>query len=131
MIADYVGIPFELHGTDRRGLDCWGLVRLYHLEQRGLKLPSFGDRYGRELDLEERRQIAAIVRGASDEWQPVKAGTERRGDVVLFKMAGAESHLGIVVGEGRFLHARPGTDSCVESYKSLTWSRRVAGFWRR
>lgn len=131
ILAHYVGIPFALHGRDRTGLDCWGLVCLVYREVWGVELPSFGDRYGRELTLEERAHIAAIVRGESVDWTRVPPGEERCGDVVLFRMAGAESHLGIVVNGGRFLHARKGTDSCVESYRSPLWVKRVAGFWRR
>lgn len=130
ILAHYVGIPFALHGRDRTGLDCWGLVCLVYREAFGITLPSFGDQYGRELDAAERAHVAAIVRGEAGTWHPIAPGTERAGDVIVFRMLGAESHLGVVVNGGHFLHARPGTDSCIESYRSPTWARRVAGFWR-
>lgn len=130
MIGNYVGIPYRLHGTTREGLDCWGLPRLWYLEQYGIELPSFGDRYGRELDATERAHIAEVVRGESPKWQTIRQGHEQRGDLVLFRVAGEEAHLGIVVGAGRFLHARPNTDSCVERYDSPVWARRLAGFYR-
>lgn len=130
MIGDYVGIPYLLHGTTREGIDCWGLPRLWYLEQYGIELPSFGDRYGRELDAVERAHIAEVVRGESSKWQTIRQGHEQRGDLVLFRVAGEEAHLGVVVDAGRFLHARLGTDSCVERYDSPVWARRVAGFYR-
>lgn len=130
MIGDYVGIPYLLHGTTREGLDCWGLPRLWYSEQYGIELPSFGDRYGRELDAVERAHIAEVVRGESSKWQTIRQGHEQRGDLVLFRVAGEEAHLGVVVDAGRFLHARLGTDSCVERYDSPVWARRVAGFYR-
>lgn len=130
MIGDYVGIPYLLHGTTREGLDCWGLPRLWYREQYGIELPSFGDRYGRELDAVERAHIAEVVRGESPKWQSIRQGHEQRGDLVLFRVAGEEAHLGVVLDAGRFLHARPGTDSCVERYDSPVWARRVAGFYR-
>lgn len=130
MIAAYVGIPYQLHGTTREGLDCWQLVRLYYLEQYGIELPSFGDRYGRALNAAERAHIAGVVRGEAETWRRVPAGQERAGDVLLFRVAGDESHLGIVVDGRRVLHARPVTGSCVERYDSPTWSRRVIGFYR-
>lgn len=130
ILANYVGIPFQLHGRDRSGIDCWGLVCLVYRESFGVDLPSFGDRYGRELTQDERTHIAAIVRGESQTWRRVEAGEERCGDVVLFRALGSDSHLGVVVNGGRFLHARSGTDSCIESYRSPLWARRVAGFWR-
>lgn len=133
MIGDYVGIPYRLHGTTREGLDCWGLPRLWYLEQYGVELPSFGDRYGRTLDAAERAHIAAIVRGEAAHWQCIERGQEQRGDLILFRVAGDEAHLGIVLEAGRFLHARQSVGSCVERYDSPVWGRRVAGFyrWRR
>ena len=129
-VGNYVGIPYELHGTTRQGIDCWGLPCLWYREQYGIELPSFGDRYGRELDAAERAHIAEVVRGESSKWQTIRQGHEQRGDLVLFRVAGEEAHLGVVVDAGRFLHARLGTDSCVERYDSPVWARRVAGFYR-
>ncbi len=130
MISHYVGIPYLLHGTTREGIDCWNLPRLYYREQYGIELPSFGDRYGRELDEVERAHIADLVRGESEQWQRIRQGHEQRGDLVLFRVLGEESHIGLVVDTGRFLHARKGVDSCVERYDSPIWARRVAGFYR-
>lgn len=130
MISGYVGIPYQLHGTTREGLDCWGLLRLWYRDQYGIELPSFGDRYSRELDAVERAHIAEVVRGEAVKWQAIRQGQEQRGDLVLFRVLGADAHLGIVVDVGCFLHARPGTDSCVERYDSPAWARRLAGIYR-
>ena len=35
---DYVGLPWRIGGRDRRGLDCFGLVRLVLAEQAGIIL---------------------------------------------------------------------------------------------
>lgn len=128
MIANYVGIPYQLHGTTREGIDCWGLPRLWYLEQYGIELPSFGDRYGRELDAAERAHIAEIIKGESCKWRQVRQAD--RGDLILFRVMADESHIGLVVEPGRFLHARQGVDSCVERYDSPAWARRVVGFYR-
>jgi cell wall-associated NlpC family hydrolase len=129
-LSRFVGIPFLLKGTDRTGIDCWNLHRLYMLEEHGVELPSFSDRYARTLDATERAHLAALIRGEASAWHEVPAGQERTGDVVLFRILGEESHIGTVVPGGRFLHARPGTDSCVENYRAPMWAPRVAGFWR-
>jgi len=130
MIIDYVGIPYLLHGADRAGVDCWGIVRMFYREQYAIDLPSFGDRYGRELDEAERAQIAAIIRGESGEWWRVPEGEEKVGDLLLLRMLGEESHLGVVTAPGCFLHARQGIGSCVERYDHPAWARRVVAFYR-
>jgi len=129
-MIEYIGIPYQLHGTTREGLDCWGLPCLWYREQYGVDLPTFGDRYGRELGAAERAHIAGVIRGESAQWRQVRSGDEQRGDLVLFRVLTEESHIGIVIEPGRFLHARQGVDSCVERYDSPTWARRVVSFYR-
>ena len=129
-MIEYIGIPYQLHGVTREGIDCWGLPCLWYREQYGIDLPSFGDRYGRELNETERAHIAGVIRGESKEWRAVPEGEEQRGDLVLLRIIGQESHIGIVIEPGRFLHARKGVDSCVERYDSPTWARRVVAFYR-
>ena len=36
----YIGLPYRPGGRDRGGLDCWGLLKLIYLEQRGIPLPD-------------------------------------------------------------------------------------------
>jgi len=38
--TQYVGLPHEIGGRSRAGLDCWGLVHLFFREQYGIKLPE-------------------------------------------------------------------------------------------
>ena len=107
-----VGTPYRYGGnTPQGGFDCSGLVDFVFLEAAGLRLP----RSTRELiELDAPR----IER---DNLQP--------GDLLFFNPGGgAASHIGIYVGEGRFVHA-PSTGGTVrlDVLESAYWKRSYMG----
>lgn len=82
-----VGTPYRYGGnTPDGGFDCSGLVGYVFLDAAGLRLPRSTSGL---MDLRSRRV-------SRDELQP--------GDLVLFTPEGG-GHVGIYVGEGRFVHA--------------------------
>ena len=107
-----VGTPYRYGGnTPEAGFDCSGLVGFVFRDAAGLTLP----RSTRELI-----DIAAPS-VARDALQP--------GDLVYFNPAGGRvSHIGIYVGEGRFVHApsRGGTVR-MDRLDLPYWSRAFAG----
>ena len=83
-----VGTPYRYGGnTPEGGFDCSGLVNYVFLDMLDLRLP----RTSRELAASQGPRIA----------------TDRlaSGDLVFFGSDGQVSHVGIYVGEGRFVHA--------------------------
>ena len=103
-----VGTPYKYGGNSPEGgFDCSGLVQFVFRDTLGVRLP----RSTREL----------VAMGAPeidrDELQP--------GDLVFFNPGGgAASHIGIYVGEGRFVHA-PSTGGTVRL------DLLAADYWRR
>ena len=128
MIGNYVGIPYLLHGTTREGLDCWGLPRLWYLEQYGIELPSFGDRYGRTLDAAERAHRDALIGEGRTQFTAVDV--EQAFDLALFASGDVMAHIGLVVEPGRMLHIQRDRWSVLEDYRRPAWQRRLQGFWR-
>lgn len=128
-VKDYVGIEFENKGRGEK-CDCWGLVRRIYQEKFGIALPSFVE-YDSANDL---REVSAIIRGKEKtegkSWYPIDEGKEEFGDVAIFKIAGQPVHIGFVLGNRKMLHIEMGIDSCVESYTSLRWQRRIHRFYR-
>lgn len=121
---EYVGLPYAARGRDHAGVDCWGLVRLVYAEQFDLALPSFADDYAAS----DRECIAELVATRQEGW--MRAEASRSGDLVLMRILGAESHVGVVTTPGYFLHVREGQDAVVERLDSATWKHRVTGIYR-
>ncbi len=119
---NYLGLPYQPQGRTREGLDCWGLVRMVYEQEFGIDLPSFTEAYS-EADL------AKFLRAVQQEgW--VQADLPRSGDVVLCRVVGSESHVGVVTYPGFFLHVREGQDSVIERMDSGAWKSRIVGVYR-
>jgi cell wall-associated NlpC family hydrolase len=106
---DFLGVPYRNGGSDPSGFDCSGLVQ-WVFARHGTMLPRESkDQYraGRGVDL---RDV-----------QP--------GDLIFFEtVSRGASHVGIVIGEGRFIHA-PSSNGVVrvEPYTANYWIRRYVG----
>lgn len=114
-------------GRSLAGVDCWGLVRLFYQNELGIQLPSYDTDY---LTSAHRESVAgAIVKFLPDAgWARVEDG--RQGDLVIFKIFGLPTHVGILLNKDDFLHAFAGCDSCIERLSAITWSRRIHGIFR-
>lgn len=110
---NFVGVPYRLGGNDAdTGFDCSGFTKHLFELNLGLSLPR-------------RSHEQAAAQGFVDvprrELQP--------GDLVFFNtLRRAFSHVGIYVGEGRFIHSpRAGASVRLESMQSSYWQRRFDG----
>lgn len=107
----FIGTPYRLGGNRvETGFDCSGFVRAVFEQTLGLSLPRRAD-----------QQAAALPTITRDELRP--------GDLVFFNtLRRAYSHVGIYVGDGRFVHSpRPGAEVRVENMHISYWSRRFDG----
>lgn len=117
-VARLTGIPWRRWAAGPDGCDCYGLVRLFFAEIRGIQLPAYPDRWLKA----DHPGFAAAAAGAGP-WLPV--ARPRFGDVVVVD-GGAALHCGVVVSPARMLHVPIDGSSRVESYKG----RRVIGEYR-
>jgi len=110
---NFLGVPYRRGGnTAEQGFDCSGFTRHVFENSIGLILPRRAD---------QQAQSAGLLSVRREELKP--------GDLVFFNtMRKAFSHVGIYVGEGKFIHApRTGGEVRVEDMRQAYWSRRFNG----
>lgn len=122
--APYIDIPFQEHGRDFTGADCWGLIRLVYQKELRIEMPSYDDYESiKDDDIPEKLELRA-----ASEW--VKQDKPKLFDVVLCRMNNAPRHVGIYVGNQYMLHITKGINSCCEKINNSKWSNRVMGYYR-
>ena len=107
----FLGVPYKRGGNSAEtGFDCSGFVRAIYEQTVGLLLPRRAD-----------QQAAATQAIDKKELQP--------GDLVFFNtMRRKFSHVGIYVGDNKFIHApRSGAEVRVEDMGVAYWARRFNG----
>ena len=120
----YIGLPYQDRGRTTAGIDCWGLACLVYREHFDIELPTLDDEYFGSEDL----AVKQLVLTTKESWIATKE--PKAGDICVFNILGEPTHVGIYVGEGKFLHARAGQDSVIESLNSVAWSRRLEGIYQ-
>lgn len=113
-ITKYIGIPYEEK-------DCWELAVDFYREHMGLELKHY---YGDVRP--DREQSKSLIYSNMGEFE--KVDTPKLGDILLMKIRGIESHIGVFVGCGRFLHTSKSMGSHLERVDK--WKKCIVGFYR-
>jgi cell wall-associated NlpC family hydrolase len=108
---DLLGVPYRRGGnTEASGFDCSGFVRYLYENSVGQLLPRRAEEQARSTEVIDRSEL-------------------KPGDLVFFNtMKRAFSHVGIYVGDGKFIHApRAGKSVKVDDMRSAYWQKRFNG----
>jgi cell wall-associated NlpC family hydrolase len=107
----FLGVPYKRGGNSvETGFDCSGFVRAIYEQTAGLILPR-----------NAAQQAAATEKINRNDLQP--------GDLVFFNtMRRAFSHVGIYIGNGKFIHSpKPGAEVRVDDMSMNYWTKRFDG----
>jgi len=110
---NFLGVRYRRGGESAEdGFDCSGFTRHVFEASIGLVLPRRANEQAKAQSL-----------------QPVNREQLRPGDLVFFNtLRSAFSHVGIYVGDGKFIHApRSGAEVRVEDMRIAYWSKRFNG----
>ena len=110
---NFLGVRYVRGGNSaEQGFDCSGFTRYVFEHSLGLVLPRRAD---------EQAKISNLLQVQRHELKP--------GDLVFFNtMRRAFSHVGIYVGEGKFIHApRAGAEVRIEDMRASYWAKRFNG----
>jgi cell wall-associated NlpC family hydrolase len=124
-VKEYVGIPFVPYGRDKRGCDCYGIVRLVLIEQFDITLPlydyTFGDQENEAAALNKELPTLAVQKATGD---------TKVGDIVLMRYMGMPSHIGLFIGDDCILHTTAKRFSVVDPIGSTLIKSRIVGVYR-
>lgn len=108
----FLGVPYKYGGTSTEsgGFDCSGFVRAIYEQTLGMVLPRRASQQAAATEVIKRKDL-----------QP--------GDLVFFNtMRRAFSHVGIYIGNGKFIHApRTGGEIRIEDMDLRYWRSRFDG----
>lgn len=118
-LSSYIGTPYSK-------VDCWDVTKLFYREVLDINI-GFVEDYGTPGNDETyRKKISNIVEIHKSKF--VEVDTLCIGDIILFKILGIPAHVGIYIGEGKFIHSVRELGCAVESLKN--WNRKVEGYFR-
>jgi len=124
MIDDLIGIPFVNGGRTRSGCDCWGLTVLV-FKEFGIDLPDYriscfaSDLIDGQIS-KERCQWKRINKPEPPCLVTLRIDPEAPGLV---------THLGVCVGENKFMHTMIKRNSVIERMDHPYFKNRIEGFY--
>jgi cell wall-associated NlpC family hydrolase len=119
---DLLGKRFEYGANGPEAYDCKSLiVKLY--KRQGIQFPNYNSSDDPAIQSESFAEGLAKY--------AIKLDKPEAACMVMFQIVSPYvSHVGMMLDEVRFIHITKGTKVSVERIDSLTWERKLKGFYR-
>ena len=124
-VEDYSQIPYKDGGRTREGVDCFGLVMLVHRECFGRIIPDICYNSAEDCVVNARLvDVHAATINARRTHCP------EPGDLVLMRVGGQASHVGIYVAPQSVMHALAGFGVICQRISASLVRHRIEGYFR-
>lgn len=123
-IGKFMDIPFVEGGRGYAGADCWGLVYLFYREW-GRPLPEYAH-YA--VGINTAATLRQIQREKAQHYREISA--PEYGDIVFMLHGEIESHVGVFLQKGEFMHLERGREVAVNTIRDFEWKHRILGYYR-
>ncbi|MCP4324216.1 MAG: hypothetical protein GY951_17130 [Psychromonas sp.] len=106
--ATWQGTPYRLGGNSKKGIDCSAFVKTIYRDSFNVTLP--------------RTTKTQVKKGYH-----VYKNQLQIGDLVFFKTGWFTRHVGIYIGESKFIHASTSKGVMTSSLKNVYWKKK---YWQ-
>ncbi|MDA9556657.1 NlpC/P60 family protein [Vibrio sp.] len=109
MVYDvWKGTPYQLGGTNKRGIDCSAFVQIAYRDTSDIRLP--------------RTTLQQVKKG-----KRIKYKEAKRGDLIFFLTSRTTRHVGVYLGNKEFMHASTSRGVMISRTDNPYWSSK---FWQ-
>ncbi len=102
------GVPYRLGGTNKDGIDCSAFVQIAYRDAWQLPLPR-------------------TTKMQSKIGENIKYKEAKYGDLVFFKISRSTNHVGVYLGNSRFMHASTSKGVIISRLDNPYWASK---FWQ-
>jgi hypothetical protein len=107
-VKKYLGIPYRLGGSSKKGMDCSNFSRIVYRKILGIEIPN-----------------NSINQFSSSELKPIDSDDLQMGDLIFFGNKKKRiNHVGVYLSDGQFIHASSSQGITVSSLDSRYWKKR-------
>lgn len=115
MLTKYIGKPYEEY-------NCFDLVKEFYKDHFDLDICH----YYEGTQVPDKKTVESLVVTNKGDFE--KFTSPEFGDIVVINLYGYSCHIGVCVGDGRFLHSVRKIGSCMEPLSK--YSRMIEGYYR-
>ena len=122
-VADLIEFGrFKDGGRGPREFDCWGLASEV-FRRYGIAVPDY------KISCEATPEVDAQMNAERPAWVRCE-GEPPVPSLVVFADRGMCSHVGVYIGDGRFIHAYEKTGIAITPMNHMFWRSRIEGIYK-
>ncbi|MDE1339295.1 C40 family peptidase [Vibrio aestuarianus] len=108
VFQSWQGVPYQLGGNSKTGVDCSAFVQIAFRDVWQIPLPR-------------------TTHSQSQTGRQVKYNSAQRGDLVFFKTSRTTNHVGVYLGNKKFMHASTSKGVMISRIDNPYWASK---FWQ-